>query len=109
MALYFCSLASGSSGNSYLVRSETTALLVDCGISGKKIIQRLKESGTEPEEIKGLLLTHEHIDHVKSVSVLNKKMPGMLNYSNIETYLCVADKIPDGRNIVFENGDIFAQ
>ena len=107
MALYFCSLASGSSGNSYLVRSETTALLVDCGISGKKIIQRLKESGTEPEEIKGLLLTHEHIDHVKSVSVLNKKMPGMFNYSNIETYLCVADKIPDGRNIVFENGDIF--
>ena len=44
-----------------------------------------------------MLLTHEHIDHVKSVSVLNKKMPGMFNYSNIETYFCVADKIPDGR------------
>lgn len=107
MSLYFCSLASGSSGNSYLIKSETTALLVDCGISGKKILDRLKDKGVQAEEISGLLLTHEHIDHVRSVSVLNKKIKNMITYSNIETYLYVSDKIPEGRHFTFENGDSF--
>lgn len=107
MALYFCSLASGSSGNSYLVRSESTVLLVDCGISGKKILQRVEETGTDPKEITGLLLTHEHIDHVRSISVLNKKLPNIMTYSNMETYLCVCDKIPEGRHVAFENNEKF--
>ena len=46
MSLKFCSFASGSSGNSYLVKNETTALLIDAGISGKKILEGLESTQT---------------------------------------------------------------
>ena len=66
MSLKFCSFASGSSGNSYLVKNETTALLIDAGISGKKILEGLESTQTPLDQVKGLLITHEHIDHVKA-------------------------------------------
>lgn len=76
MPLKFCSLASGSSGNCYLIKNQRSALLVDAGISGKKILEGLTATDTPESHVKSLLITHEHIDHVKSVSVLAKKLPG---------------------------------
>lgn len=74
MKLSFCSLASGSSGNCYLVRTESTAILVDAGISGRRIFAGLAALGMNQEDVDGVLITHEHIDHIKSVQMLAKKL-----------------------------------
>ena len=73
MGLEFSSFASGSSGNCYMVRSEGTVLLVDVGIAGKHVIAGLREHGHEPEHVDGILVTHEHIDHIKSIRMMGRK------------------------------------
>ena len=71
--LKFCSLFSGSSGNSLFVESNKTKLLVDCGESAKKIVNSLSDIDVDIEDIDAILVTHEHIDHVKSLGTLSKK------------------------------------
>ena len=61
------SLASGSSGNCILVDDGDTRLLVDCGIGPRTLKQRLTTAGVAPESISGVLVTHEHIDHVRGL------------------------------------------
>ena len=73
MAFQFCSFASGSSGNCYLVRSESTTILIDVGITGKRILEGLAQQNLSPEQVDGILVTHEHVDHVKSLKMLSKK------------------------------------
>lgn len=68
-----CSIASGSSGNCIFVGNDTTKLLVDVGISGKKIENGLKELGVSLEEIDAILITHEHIDHIKGLGVMARR------------------------------------
>lgn len=94
MGLEFCSFASSSSGNCYLVRSETTNLLVDTGIAGKKIYAALDEVNTDIEDIAGILITHEHIDHVKSVRMINKSAKNAKVYATQGTYHAICDKVP---------------
>ena len=72
MTLEFCSFASSSSGNCYLVRSENTTLLVDVGVAGKHILAGLDAKESSIEAVDGILLTHEHIDHVKGIKTLLK-------------------------------------
>lgn len=69
----FCSLYSGSSGNSIFIASENSKILVDAGLPGKHIESALSEIGENPKEIDGIFVTHEHIDHVKGVGVLSRK------------------------------------
>ena len=69
MALKFCSFASGSSGNCYLIKKGKAALLIDAGISGKKILEGIESTGTSIEEVSSLFITHEHTDHIKSIRV----------------------------------------
>lgn len=69
-----CSLFSGSSGNCIYVAGGNTKLLVDAGVSGKKVIKSLEEIGVNPGEIKGILITHEHIDHIHGAGVLSRKL-----------------------------------
>lgn len=71
--LNFCSLYSGSSGNSLFVQSENTKILVDCGVSCKKIEEALKSIEIDASSIDAILITHEHIDHVKGLSVIASK------------------------------------
>ena len=68
-----CSIASGSSGNCIYVGSEHTHLLVDAGISGKRIEESLGKLEISAEMLSGILITHEHSDHMKSVGVLARK------------------------------------
>lgn len=103
----FCSFSSGSSGNSYLIRSRDTVLLVDCGISGKKIFEGLGSLGLEPEDINGILITHEHSDHVKSLRIVAKKSCA-LAYSNIATWKFISELVPEERQMIFSNGEKFA-
>ena len=68
-----CSIASGSSGNCIYVGSDHTHLLVDTGISKKKIEEGLKELEIKGEEIGGILVTHEHVDHIQGLGVFCRK------------------------------------
>lgn len=68
-----CSIASGSSGNCVYVGSETTHLLVDVGISGKRTECGLRELGLNVRDIDGILVTHEHTDHINGLGVIARK------------------------------------
>lgn len=87
--LKFCSLYSGSSGNSLFVENNNTKILVDAGVSGKKIIEALDSINVKPEEIDAILVTHEHIDHVQSLDTFSKKFDIPV-YANNNTW----SKIP---------------
>lgn len=70
----FCTLFSGSSGNAVYFATERGALLVDCGMSGRQMLDALCAAGLEPSGIRALLITHEHSDHVKGAGVLSRKL-----------------------------------
>ena len=107
MTIKFCSFASGSSGNCYMVKDEETAILIDAGISGKKILNNLEDTDTQPENVAAILVTHEHIDHVKSLPVLSKKLPNVLIYANLRTWEHNERPVPDERKRVFITGEPF--
>ena len=83
--LKFCSLYSGSSGNSLYIESTESKLLVDCGASGKKIIEGLASIDSNIENIDAILITHEHSDHIQSLGLLSKKF-NIPIYINEETF-----------------------
>ena len=66
-------LSSGSKGNSSVVVSSRTRLLVDCGLSCRELCRRMMLSGMAPESIDAILITHEHSDHVSGLYVMAKK------------------------------------
>ncbi len=69
----FCSIASGSSGNCIYMGSDSTHLIIDAGISGKRITSGLNELGIKPEELSGILVTHEHTDHISGLGVMARR------------------------------------
>ena len=68
-----CSITSGSSGNCICVGSDHTTLLIDAGISGKRIECGLNSIDMTTKDIDGILITHEHSDHIKGLGVLARK------------------------------------
>ena len=68
-----CSIASGSSGNCIYAGSDKTHLLIDTGISKKRIEEGLHEIGIKGEELGGILITHEHSDHIQGLGVFSRK------------------------------------
>ena len=71
----FAVLGSGSSGNSAVVECGGLRLLIDAGLSAKQICDRLVKLGLQPSMLDGILLTHEHGDHVRGLKVLLGKHP----------------------------------
>ena len=69
----FVSIASGSSGNCIYIGSERTHILVDAGISNKRIEQGLNSIGLKESDLNGVVITHEHSDHIKGIGVLARK------------------------------------
>ena len=69
----FYSIASGSSGNCIYIGSDQTCVLIDAGISCKRITDALKLIDRRPEEISAVLVTHEHSDHISGLGVLSRK------------------------------------
>jgi phosphoribosyl 1,2-cyclic phosphodiesterase len=114
MAFSFCSFSSGSSGNCYLIQSDSTALLVDAGISRRRIHEGMEKTGTPLEKLAALLITHEHGDHIRSLKSLSVK--GKLDvYANENTWNEIkAEVLPDNKKIFitgepFFIGDILVQ
>ena len=66
-------LASGSSGNALLVRSGDCSVLVDAGLSARRLGAGLEACGVAPASLSGILLTHEHGDHTKGLKVFLEK------------------------------------
>ena len=73
MALSYCVLASGSSGNCLWVRGGGVQILVDCGVSARMVGRRLAEVGGAIEDVQAVVCTHGHGDHVMGASVLARK------------------------------------
>jgi len=87
-------LASGSTGNSFYLETPERKILVDAGLSGKKIESLLTEIDRDLSDIDSLLITHEHSDHIKGVGVLARKY-GFDIYANDETW-----QEMDGKNML---------
>lgn len=105
----YCSLGSGSSGNCHYVGYKNTNILIDAGLSGKKISTGLSDIGVNPEKLKGIFITHEHSDHIKGVGILSRKydLPIYVNYN---TWLAIEEKVGkiDLKNVViFENDKVY--
>lgn len=109
MKLCIAPLFSGSGGNSTLVFSEKTRVLIDAGLTGKRIVTALDESGIHPGSIDAIIITHEHIDHIKGVGVLSRKYDIPV-YANSETWAEMYAKIGDvaERNIrIIDESDFY--
>nr|WP_283163399.1 MBL fold metallo-hydrolase [Sporolactobacillus mangiferae] len=85
-------MASGSTGNSLYIETEQHHLLIDCGLSGKKMIELLDQIDRKPEQIDGILITHEHSDHIKGLGVFARRFHTPV-YANAKTWQAMADGI----------------
>lgn len=83
--MIFCSLYSGSSGNSIFVSSNNAKILIDAGMPGKSIEKALSEIKQNPNEIDGIFVTHEHTDHTKGVGIISRKYDIPI-YANAKTW-----------------------
>ena len=83
-----CSIASGSSGNCIFVGSDNTNLLVDVGISAKRIENGLNNIDIKPDTIQGILITHEHSDHVSGLGVMARRYHIPI-YATYETVMAI--------------------
>lgn len=84
ISMNLCSIASGSSGNCIYVGNDNTNILVDVGISAKRIEQGLVSIGIDPKTLHGILVTHEHSDHVSGIGVMARRY-GIPIYGTAET------------------------
>ena len=108
--LNFCSLYSGSSGNSLFVETENTKLLVDAGVSSKKIEEALHFINVEPSSIDAILVTHEHTDHVQGLGTFSKKfnIPVFANQETIDNMPNQTEKISEKNLKKFKISDKFS-
>ena len=72
--MHFATLASGSSGNAIVVGEQNRSLIVDCGITVKRILANLEILKLPAAQIEGIIITHEHSDHIKGVGALARKL-----------------------------------
>jgi len=66
-------IASGSDGNCTVVTSEDTMIMIDAGVSGRRIARSMERVGLDPKELDAILLTHEHSDHVSGAGIVSRK------------------------------------
>lgn len=73
MSMRFSVLASGSTGNAFYIEHAETKLLIDAGLSGKKMEELFRQINIDPTQLTGILVTHEHSDHVKGLGVMARR------------------------------------
>jgi len=72
--MYFATLASGSSGNAIIVGEENRSFIVDCGITAKRLLANLAMLNLSASRIEGIIITHEHSDHIQGVGALARRL-----------------------------------
>lgn len=92
MTMRFSVLASGSTGNAFYIATEETRLLVDAGLSGKQLDRLFDEINTDPSELDGILVTHEHSDHIKGLGIIARKY-NLPIYANEKTWHAMENNI----------------
>jgi len=108
----FCCLGSGSDGNGLIVESGSTRILVDCGFSVNETVQRLARHGILPSSLAGIVVTHEHADHIGGVPRFAARfdLPVWLTYGTLATvngrFDCVGAIHPFDSHGAFAIGDI---
>ncbi|KNF07593.1 putative metallo-hydrolase YycJ [Gottschalkia purinilytica] len=114
MSFKFCSLASGSSGNCQYIETEKVRVLLDAGLSGKKIQGLLTSIDIDPTTIDCILITHEHKDHIKGAGILSRRF-NLPIYANENTWLSMKNELGNikeenirviGAESDFEIGDL---
>jgi len=87
MSMRFASLGSGSEGNALLVESDRTQVLMDCGFGLHDVVSRLARLGVSAERLSGIVVTHEHGDHIGGVTRLARKfnLPVWLTYGTLHS------------------------
>ncbi len=100
-------LASGSKGNSILVKTDKVKILLDAGLSGKRIIESIEKIGLSADKLAAVIVSHEHSDHIKGAGIICRKYKiplyiSKLTYAESKRKL---GKIEDLR--LFESGDLF--
>lgn len=90
----FCSLSSGSSGNCQYIETDRMKVLVDGGLSGKRIENLLSSIGVSIKDIDCILVTHEHMDHVKGVGVISRRYDIPI-FANEKTWAAMSHLIGD--------------
>jgi phosphoribosyl 1,2-cyclic phosphodiesterase len=96
-------LASGSKGNLTYIENENTKILVDMGLSCQESIKRLSLLGVSPDQIDGILVTHEHSDHIKGIDVFSKKYNKPI-FAHNDVWVGLDDQL---KNVKSENRKIF--
>lgn len=99
----FSVLASGSTGNAIYVENDEHAFLVDVGLSGKKMEQLFAKIGRDMKNLSGILVTHEHSDHIKGLGVVARKYKVPI-FANEKTWLAMDEhvgKIPEDQRFLF--------
>lgn len=92
MTLRFSVLASGSTGNAFYIESDKEKLLVDAGLSGKQMDKLLNEVRVDPTKLTGILVTHEHSDHIKGLGIFARKY-NLPIYANEKTWKAMEGSI----------------
>lgn len=99
----FQSFLSGSSGNATFVTNDRASLLVDCGANGKYITECMRRIGAAPEALSGILITHEHRDHIAGAGVFSRKF-NVPVYATKKTWEAIGDSLgnicEDNRRLV---------
>jgi phosphoribosyl 1,2-cyclic phosphodiesterase len=97
MAVGVTILGSGSRGNSTVVSSARTRILVDAGFSCRETFRRMREVGLEPTQLDAVVISHEHSDHVSGLAVMAKKLniPVFLNEATCDAW---ARSLPDAKS-----------
>lgn len=104
MSFQFSVLASGSTGNAIFVETNTHSFLVDAGLSGKQMEALFKEIDRDISRLDGILVTHEHSDHIKGVGIVARKY-GLPIYANEKTWQAMSPligQVPTEQKFTFD-------
>jgi phosphoribosyl 1,2-cyclic phosphodiesterase len=85
-------LFSGSSGNCHYIRSQTTEILIDAGVSARSIETSLQEIGSSTRNISAVFITHEHTDHVRGLEVMSKKFAIPVHMTELSADALIKDE-----------------
>lgn len=104
----FSILASGSTGNAVYVETERIRVLIDAGLSGKQLEKLLHSIGADPASLNALLVTHEHIDHVKGLGVFARRyhLPVYMNHATWSHLPSSVGEIDESLKHIFETGSM---